>query len=36
MREREAQVAELTLQVLDLKAALAEAHRQATDPKWVG
>ena len=36
MREREAQVAELTLQVLDLKAALAEAHRQATDPKWIG
>lgn len=36
VKERENQIADLTVQVLNLKEALAEAHRRASNLKWIG
>jgi chromosome segregation ATPase len=36
IRERENQIADLTLQVMNLKEALAQAHRRASNLRWIG
>lgn len=36
LKDREIEIADLTLQVMNLKEALAQAHRRASNLKWIG